>query len=102
MGIWLIAILWMLLAAIFVLAICAAAARPIPAPENNKLIEQPSMNSEIAIRSPRAIQACQAAALAVLLAVITTSCATNPASHRTGAGRSEPVKGAILLMDHSR
>lgn len=103
MGIWLIIILWMLLAATFVLAICAAAARPIPAPGNDKLIEQLSMKSEIAIRSPRAIKACQAAALAVLLAVITSSCAAiPPGSHPINFGRSEPVKGATLLMDHSR
>lgn len=101
MGIWLIMVLWMLLAAIFVLAVCAAASRPIPTPGNRNVIEQPSMNSEITIRSPRAIKACQAAALAVLLAVVTTSCATiPPGSHPVNFGRSEPVKGATLLMQH--
>ncbi len=100
MGIWLIAILWTLLAAIFVLAICAAASRPIPAPENGNLIEQLSMRSESKIRSPRPIKACQAAALAVLLAVITTSCATSNAGYRPSVGSSEPVKGATLLMQH--
>lgn len=59
------------------------------------------MNAGIANRSPRAIKACQAAALAVLLAVITTSCATiPPGSHPINFGRSEPVKGATLLMQH--
>jgi hypothetical protein len=100
MGIWLIVILWTLLAAIFVLAICAAASRPIPAPGNSNLIEQPSMNSASTIRSPRAIKACQAAALAVLLAVITTSCATSNAGYRPSVGSNEPVKGATLLMQH--
>ena len=100
MGIWLIAILWTLLAAIFVLAICAAASRPIPAPESSHLIEQPSMNSEIVVQSPRAIKVCQVAALAVLLAVITTSCATSNAGYRPSVGSSEPVKGATLLMQH--
>ena len=100
MGIWLIAILWTLLAALFVLAMCAAASRPIPTPGNSNLIEQPSMNSASTIRSQRAIKACQAAALAVLLAVITTSCATNNAGHHTSVGSSEPVKGATLLMQH--
>ena len=101
MGIWLIVILWMLLAAIFVLAICAAASRPIPELESSNLIEQPSMNSKPTIRSPRAINFCKAAALAILLAVITTSCATiPPGSHPVNVGRSEPVKGATLLMQH--
>jgi len=101
MGIWLIIILWMLLAAPLVLAICAAAARPIPAPGDNQVIEPRSTNAGIASRSPRAIKACQAAALAVLLAVITTSCATiPPGSHPVNLGRSEPVKGATLLMQH--
>lgn len=100
MGIWLIVILWMLLAASFVLAMCAAASRPIPTPENSNLIEQPSMNSESTIRSPRAINVCRAAALAVLLAVITTSCAANHASYRTSGVSNEPVKGATLLMQH--
>ena len=99
MGIWLIAILWTLLAAIFVLAMCAAS-RPIPTPGNSNLIEQPSMNSASTIRSPRAIKACQAAALAVLLAVITTSCATSNAGYRPSVGSNEPVKGATLLMQH--
>ncbi|MBI3427911.1 MAG: hypothetical protein HY011_33730 [Acidobacteria bacterium] len=100
MGIWLIVILWTLLAAIFVLAMCAAASRPIPTPENSNLIEQSSMNSKSTIRSPRAINACRAAALAVLLAVITTSCATNHTGYRTSGVSNEPVKGATLLMQH--
>jgi len=100
MGIWLIAILWMLLAAIFVLAICAAAARPIPTPENDDLIEQQSMKSKTMVRSPRAIKVCQAAVLVVLLAVITASCATGNTGYRTNVGSSEPVKGATLLMQH--
>lgn len=39
MGIWLIIILWMLLAAPLVLAICAAAARPIPAPGDTQAMK---------------------------------------------------------------
>lgn len=100
MGIWFIAVMWTLLAAIFVLAICAAASRPIPTPGNRNVIEPPSINSKPTIRSPRAIKACQAAALAVLLAVIATSCATNNAGYRPSVGSSEPVKGATLLMQH--
>lgn len=100
MEIWLIAILWTLLATIFVLAMCAAASHPIPTPGNQNVIEQSSMYSESTIRSPRAIKACRAAALAVLLAVITTSCATNHAGYRPSVGSNEPVKGATLLMQH--
>jgi len=32
MGIWIILTIWILLAGVFVLAICSAAARPIPQP----------------------------------------------------------------------
>ena len=100
MGIWLLVIIWMLLAGVFVLAICSAAARPIPKPTNGDLAERQSVNRDIATRSSRALTACQAVGLAVLLAVITTSCATSGGSYRTGAGSSEPVKGATLLMQH--
>jgi hypothetical protein len=98
MGIWLFTIGWMLTAAVFVFAICAAAARPIPAPEDANLMEKKSVKSEITTRSPRAIKTCHVAAMGVLLAVIATSCATTNVSHRTNAGSSEPVKGATLLM----
>jgi len=100
MGIWLIAILWTLLAAIFVSAMCAAAAHPIPTPENDDLIEQQSMKSKIMVRSPRAINVCQAIAMAVLLAVVVTSCATSNAGYRPSAGSSDTIKGATLLMQH--
>lgn len=101
MGIWLVIILWMLFAALFVLGLCAAAARPIPRPECANEMEREFVKTKIAIRSPRAIKVCQTAALAVLLAVITTSCATiPPGSHPVNFGRSQSVKGATLLMQH--
>jgi len=54
------------------------------------------------MQAPRPIKLAHMAALAALLAVLTTSCAgTNP-NRPISAGSSEPVKGATLLMDHSR
>ena len=40
--------------------------------------------------------------LAIVLAIVTTSCAVTNANRPVNAGNSEPVKGATLLMDHSR
>jgi hypothetical protein len=40
--------------------------------------------------------------LAILLAVIATSCATTSGNHPVSADSSGSVKGATLLMDHSR
>jgi hypothetical protein len=102
MGIWLLVIIWMLLAGVFVLAICSAAARPIPGPTAVSIKEQRSVNSETEIRAPRAIKLSQMAALAVFLAVLTTSCAVPSSNHTVGKGSNESVKGATLLMDHSR
>lgn len=103
MGIWLIAIIWMLTAGVFVLAVCSAAARPIPKPTTERVNEQRSVNSEITIQAPSTIKFTPIAAMLVLLAIFTTSCAAiPPGSHPVNFGRSEPVKGATLLMDHSR
>ena len=46
MGIWLILTIWMLLAAVFVLAICAAAARPIPQPVASNVEKRRPFNRE--------------------------------------------------------
>lgn len=102
MGIWLIVTIWMLTAGVFVLAICSAAARPIPKPVGANVEEQRSVNSETEMQAPRAIQLAHMAALAVVLAVLTTSCAVSSPSRPVSTGSSEPVKGATLLMDHSR
>lgn len=102
MGIWLIVTIWMLTAGVFVLAICSAAARPIPKPGNANVEEQRSMNSETEMQAPRAIKLAHMTALAALLAVLTTSCAMTSPNRPVSAGSSEPVKGATLLMDHSR
>ncbi len=40
--------------------------------------------------------------LALALAIFTTSCASTHVGRPMNAGNSEPVKGATLLMDHSR
>lgn len=40
--------------------------------------------------------------LAIALAIVTTSCASTHVGRSVNAGNSEPVKGATLLMDHSR
>ena len=102
MGIWLLVIIWMLLAGFFVLAICSAAARPIPGPTALSIKEQRPVNSDTEIRAPRAIKLSQMAALAVLLAVLTASCAVTNANRPSSTGGGEPAKGATLLMDHSR
>ena len=102
MGIWLLVIIWMLLAGVFVLAICSAAARPIPQPLTASIKEQRSVNSETEILAPRAVKLSHMAALAFLLAMLTTSCAVTNANRPSSTGSSESVKGATLLMDHSR
>lgn len=102
MGNWLWVIIWMLLAGVFVLAICSAAARPIPQPKTASIKEQRSENSETEIRAPRAMKLSHTTALVFLLAVLTTSCAVTNANRPSSTGSGEPVKGAALLMDHSR
>lgn len=102
MGIWLIVTIWMLLTGVFVLAICSAAARPIPKPVDANVEEQRSVNSKTEMRAPQAIKLAHMTALAVLLAVLTTSCAVTSPNHSANKSSSEPVKGATLLMDHSR
>ena len=102
MGIWLSVTIWMLLAGAFVLAICSAAARPIPKPGDANVEGQRSVNSKTEMQAPQAIKLAHMTALAVLLAVLTTSCAVTSPNHPVSKGSSEPVKGATLLMDHSR
>lgn len=102
MEIWLILTIWMLLAGVFVLAICSAAARPMPQPATASIKEQKTVTSKGEMPAPRMIKLSRAAVLAVLLAVLTTSCATTNGSHPFSAGSNEPVKGATLLMNHSR
>ena len=102
MGIWLSVTIWMLLAGGLVLAFCAAAARPIPKPGDAHVEEQGSVNSKTEMQAPQAIKLAHMTALTVLLAVLTTSCAVTSPNHPVNKGSSEPVKGATLLMDHSR
>jgi Na+/proline symporter len=102
MGIWLSVTIWMLLAGVFVLAICSAAARPTPKPVDANVEEQESVNSKTEMQAPQAIKLAHMTALAALLAVLTTSCAVTSPNHSVNKGSSEPVKGATLLMDHSR
>ena len=102
MGIWLSVTIWMLLAGVFVLAICSAAARPIPKPVDANVEEQKPVNSKTEKQAPQAMKLARMTALTVLLAVLTTSCAVTSPNHSVNKGSSEPVKGATLLMDHSR
>ncbi len=102
MGIWLIVTIWMLTAGLFMLAICSAAARPIPKPVDASVGEQRSVNSKTEMQAPQAIKLAHMTALAVLFAVLTTSCAVTSPNHSVNKGSSEPVKGATLLLDHSR
>jgi hypothetical protein len=102
MGIWLIVTIWMLTAGVFVLAICSAAARPIPQPATTDIKEQKSMNSKFEIQAPHTIKLSRVAMLAILFAVLTTSCTTTNGSHPFSGGSNEPVKGATLLINHSR
>jgi hypothetical protein len=102
MGIWLILPIWMLLAGVFVLAICSAAARPLPQPGGADVEEHNLANCETEMEAPRSNKVHPVFWLAILLAVVTTSCAVTNASRPVSAGNSEPVKGATLLMDHSR
>ncbi len=40
--------------------------------------------------------------LAIALAIVTTSCSSTHVSRSVNTGSGDPVKGATLLMDHSR
>jgi hypothetical protein len=102
MGIWLIVTIWMLLAGVFVLAICSAAARSIPKSVGANVEEHNSFNCETELETPRANKLHPVFWLAILLAIVTTSCTVTNASRPVSTGSSEPVKGATLLMDHSR
>lgn len=102
MGIWLIVTIWMLTAGVFVLAICSAAARPLPQLGGADVEEHNLSNCETELETPRANKVHPVFWLAILLAIVTTSCAVTNAGRPVSAGSSEPVKGATLLMDHSR
>lgn len=102
MGIWIILTIWMLLAGVFVLAICSAAARPIPQLVGENVEEHNLSNCETELETPRPNKLHPVFWLAILLAMVTTSCAVTTANRPASAGSSEPVKGATLLMDHSR
>lgn len=88
---------WVASAAVFCLGLCSAAARPMPQPG---AIGQSDVQS---LRMKRVAKLQPVLWLAVALAVITSSCAAIPSgSHPINLRDSEPVKGATLLMDHSR
>jgi hypothetical protein len=66
MEIWIILIIWMLLAGVFLLAICSAAARPIPQPGIASNNEHISVNSESEMQAPRPIKLTHMAAPAAV------------------------------------
>lgn len=102
MGIWLIVTIWMLTAGVFVLAICSAAARPIPQSVGTNVEEHNPSNCETKLETPPANKLHPVFWLAILLAIVTTSCAVTTVDRPVSTGGREPVKGATLLMDHSR
>lgn len=87
---------WILWAAVFVLGLCSAAARPMPQPDvTGRGDDEPS-------RMPRVAKLQPALWLTVAVAVITSSCAAIPpgGSHPINLRGSEPMKGATQLMQH--
>lgn len=93
---------WVLWAAVFCLGLCSAAARPTPLPDATAKRDD-ATNSDTTMQRPRISELRPVFWLAIALAIISTSCAAiPPGRHAVNFGRSEPVKGATLLMDHSR
>lgn len=93
---------WILGAAVLCMGLCSAAACPIPLPDATAKCDR-ATNSDTPMQRPRMCELRPVFWLAIALAIITTSCvAIPPGSHPVNIGRSEPVKGAMLLMDHSR
>ena len=89
MGIWLILTIWILMTGVFVLAICSAAARPVPQPDNKNVGGLNRSNCEIKMKKPRANTLHPVLWLAIVLAIFATSCASN-SNHpvaQTMAGR---------------
>lgn len=91
----LILTVWIVSAALFCLGLCSAAARPMPLPD------MAGGSDDQPLRMPRVAKLQPVLWLAVVLAVITSSCATiPPGSHPVNLRGSEPVKGATQLMQH--
>ena len=70
MGIWLIVTIWMLMTGVFVLAICSAAARPVPRPDRTHFEEPNRPNREIEMKTPHVNILHPVFWLAIVLAIL--------------------------------
>lgn len=102
MGAWLFLSIWMLLAGVFVLAICSAAARLMPGPVGAGVEEANLSNRGFKLETQRTGKLHPVFWLAIGLAVLVTACAVSNVNRPVSTRTYEPVKGATLLMDHSR
>lgn len=84
------------------LAICSAAARPIPQLGGADVEDHNHSNCEIEMETPRPNKLHPVRWLAIVLAIVITSYAVTNVNRPVSTGSREPVKGATLLMDHSR
>ncbi len=60
------------------------------------------INCDTQMQLPPVVKLHPALWLAIALAIVTTSCSSTHVSRSVNTGSGDPVKGATLLMDHSR
>lgn len=99
MGIWLILTIWILLAAVLVLAICAAAARPIPRAVTTGVERRRSLGRATETQTrPCASKVCCLMVLAIVIALVTTSCATTSGNWSPEYPEKGSAKGGASLL----